>query len=203
MAGLFREKVQRSGLFEVIYIVFFTLFLRILSRIRIFFLRLRGFSIDYSVVLGYRSLLFQSNKQAIQIAQNTQIGSGVRLKAGFDGKIQIGENVLIDDYSFVSAQELITIGNDTMIAAHAYIVDFNHKVPLTIYKKFIGKKEGYERKPVIIEEGVWIGTHAVILPGVTIGKGAVIGAGAIVTKNIPSFSVAVGNPAKVVKKIKQ
>jgi acetyltransferase-like isoleucine patch superfamily enzyme len=199
MAHAFNEKLQRSGLFELFWIIVSESFNRFTSLVKIFFLRLRGFTIDYSVLFGYGTLLFQSNKNAIQIDKNTQIGHGVRLKAGFDGKIMIGKNVLIDDYSFVSAQESIIIGDDTMIAANAYIADFNHKYPLTIYKKFIDKKEGYERRAIKIGSGVWIGTHAVILPGVDIGNGAVIGAGAIVTKNIPSFSVAVGNPAKVVK----
>ena len=58
-----------------------------------------------------------------------------------------------------------------------------------------------EIKSVIIGKNVWIGTHAVILPGVTIGDRAVIGAGSIVTKDVPANSVAVGNPAKVIKNI--
>ena len=53
--------------------------------------------------------------------------------------------------------------------------------------------------PVIIEDDVWIGARAIILPGVIIGKGSVIGAGAVVAKSIPPYSVAVGNPARVVK----
>ncbi|WP_279145834.1 DapH/DapD/GlmU-related protein, partial [Clostridium tyrobutyricum] len=54
-------------------------------------------------------------------------------------------------------------------------------------------------KEVVIEDDVWIGEMVCILPGVRIGKGSIIGAGAIVTKNIPKYSIAVGNPAKVVK----
>lgn len=56
-----------------------------------------------------------------------------------------------------------------------------------------------ESKPVIIEDNVWIGRRVIILPGVTIGEGCIIGAGAVVAKSIEPFSVAVGNPAKVVK----
>ncbi|MBL4677498.1 MAG: hypothetical protein JKY70_15040 [Mucilaginibacter sp.] len=54
-------------------------------------------------------------------------------------------------------------------------------------------------KPVIIEDNVWIGETVSVLPGVTIGKGSIIGASAVVTKNIPPYSIAVGNPAKVIK----
>ena len=57
----------------------------------------------------------------------------------------------------------------------------------------------YSKGPVIIGENVWIGENVCILPGVTIGKGTVIGAGAVVTKDIPPFSVAGGNPARIIK----
>ena len=62
------------------------------------------------------------------------------------------------------------------------------------------RKQGLTKpKPVIIEDDVWIGTKTILLPGVHIGKGAIIGAGSVVTKNIPPYTIAVGNPA-VVKK---
>ena len=56
-----------------------------------------------------------------------------------------------------------------------------------------------EIRPVIIEDDVWIGARVIILPGVTIGTGSVIGAGAVISKSIPPYSVAVGNPARIVK----
>ncbi|MGH7245867.1 MAG: acyltransferase [Candidatus Levyibacteriota bacterium] len=147
--------------------------------------------------------LFQSKKNAISIDDKTQIGYGVRIKAGFDGEIKIGKNVLIDDYSYVSAQQRITIEDETMIASHAYIVDFNHIFPLSKSKKNIGKKNGYTSKPIKIGKYVWIGTHAIILPGVTIGDNAVIGAGTVVTKSVPANCIVVGNPAKIIRKIKK
>lgn len=62
------------------------------------------------------------------------------------------------------------------------------------------QEQGYvDECPVVIEDDVWIGRRVIILPGVTIGKGSVIGAGAVVPKSIPPYSVAVGNPAKIVK----
>ncbi|MEN6551326.1 MAG: DapH/DapD/GlmU-related protein [Methanobacterium sp.] len=57
------------------------------------------------------------------------------------------------------------------------------------------------RKPVIVEDHVWIGARVIVLPGVTIGKGSIVGAGAVVSKNVPPYSVAVGNPARVVKSL--
>lgn len=61
----------------------------------------------------------------------------------------------------------------------------------------------YSKGPVIIEDNVWIGDKAIILPNVTIGKGSIIGAGAVVTKDIPPYCIAVGNPAKVIRKIEK
>jgi maltose O-acetyltransferase len=58
-----------------------------------------------------------------------------------------------------------------------------------------------ESRPVLIGDDVWIGTRALILPGVTIGSGAVVGAGSVVTGDIPERCLAVGNPARVIKKI--
>jgi maltose O-acetyltransferase len=61
-------------------------------------------------------------------------------------------------------------------------------------------QQGYdEEKPVKIEDDVWLCERAIILPGVTIGKGSIVGAGAVVSKDVPPFSVVVGNPALVIK----
>jgi acetyltransferase-like isoleucine patch superfamily enzyme len=54
-------------------------------------------------------------------------------------------------------------------------------------------------KPIVIEDDVWIGTHSVIMPGVTIRKGAVVGAGAVVTKDVDAFSIVIGVPANALK----
>ncbi len=60
-----------------------------------------------------------------------------------------------------------------------------------------------ETKPVTIEDDVWIGTRVIILPGLTIGRGSILGAGTVVTKDIPPFSVVVGNPGRIVKNRKE
>lgn len=61
---------------------------------------------------------------------------------------------------------------------------------------------GVSTSPITINDDVWIGANAVIAAGVTIGKHCVIGAGSVVTKDVPDYSVAVGNPAKVIKTLK-
>lgn len=64
--------------------------------------------------------------------------------------------------------------------------------------------EGWEvAKPVVIEEDAWIGGGAILLPGVTIGRGAVVGAGAVVSRSVPANTVVAGNPARVIRAIEQ
>ena len=84
----------------------------------------------------------------------------------------------------------ITIDDDVMLAANVQLLSNNH--------------DEYDRqvlicKPIHIKRGAWIGAGASILPGVTVGEYAIVGAGAIVTKDVPDYSVVVGSPARVVK----
>ena len=109
--------------------------------------------------------------------------------AAFD-RIKIGNNVYINSNSLLMARGGITIEDDVMIAANVQLLSNNH--------------DEYDRqvltcKPIHIKKGAWIGAGASILPGVTIGKYAIVGAGAIVTKDVSDYEVAVGIPAKIVK----
>jgi acetyltransferase-like isoleucine patch superfamily enzyme len=109
--------------------------------------------------------------------------------AAFD-HIKIGNNVFINSNSLLMARGGITIEDDVMFAANVQLLSNNH--------------DEYDRqvltcKPIHIKKGAWIGAGVSILPGVTIGKYAIVGAGAIVTKDVGDYEVAVGVPAKVVK----
>ena len=90
----------------------------------------------------------------------------------------------------------IRIGDGVLIAGHTSINTVSHhaeRVDIPI------SEQGTEIAPVVIHDDVWIGLNAVILQGVTIGRGAIIGAGAVVTRDIPAWSVVCGVPAKVVR----
>lgn len=190
--------IRRKGLLETVIHGFSLILIKLLSLIKIFSLRLRGYRIEYSVLLRGDNNFFQSTKHAISISSGVILGKGTRISGGGEGKIFINENVLIDNYTFVMAHEKIIIGENTSIAAFCFITDFNHKFKS---KNVSVLKQGYDTKPVSIGKAVWIGTHCIILPGVRIGDGAVIGAGSVVTHDVPERSIAVGNPAKVIKKI--
>lgn len=143
-----------------------------------------GFFFNY---LRVRSLILSGYK----------FGQNVRLEK----QVLISKNVRIGNNSVVGIGNKIygevEIGDNVMIAPEVTILTKNHKTDRTdIPMIFQGEKE---YKKVIIENDVWIGMRAIILPGVTIGEGAIIGAGAVVAKSIEKYSVAVGNPAKVVK----
>ncbi len=109
-------------------------------------------------------------------------------------KILFGDGVFIGYRFSCLCKEKIEIGNHALIASDVFISDSNHSTD---------KRVGFNTliaKPVKIGSDCWIGEKVIILPGVTIGEGCIIGAGSVVTKSIPSNSIAVGNPAKVIKK---
>lgn len=113
----------------------------------------------------------------------------------------LGDNIILKDFASVGPYCSIgpgsEIGSYVMMGPECLIYTSNHK-----FNKDKLKYEGHTlENPVIIEDNVWLGARCIILPGVRIGKGSTIGAGSIVTKDIPPYSVAAGNPAKVIKSL--
>lgn len=148
------------------------------------------------------------NKKNIKVGKNFTAGFGCRIEAfplNEDNKIciSIGKNVQINDYVHIGAVGSITIGDNVLMASKIYISDHNHgsydelisdhPMSLPIDRKAVCK-------PVVIGDNVWLGESVCILSGVTIGEGSVVGALSVVTKSIPPYSIAVGSPAKVVKR---
>ncbi|MEA5602809.1 acyltransferase [Nostoc sp. UHCC 0252] len=130
--------------------------------------------LENGVILERNVLIGALNNTSIHIGEDTFIGPGVCI--GGPGNIKIGQNCLI--------------------AAHTAIYANNHNFadptePI--------KYQGVTCKGIVIEDDCWLGHGVKVLDGVTIGRGSVIGAGAVVTKDIPPFSVAVGVPARVIK----
>jgi len=115
--------------------------------------------------------------------------------------ITFGEDVWIGYFTLIDGSAPLTIGSKVAISSgvHIYTHDTSFQKALDIPRKPDGSH--VHRAPVTIGNNVQIGANSVILPGVTIGDNVVIGAGSVVNKNIPSNSVAVGNPCKVVKKL--
>ncbi len=138
----------------------------------------------------------------LKLGRNVKIGSGALIHCGenhiYGGKqnVSIGDKSYIGPNSVIFGEGGVEIGKYCEIAPGVVITSQQHtfesiKIPI--------KEQVSELKKVVIEDDVWIGCNASVLPGVTIGRGAVIGAGAVVNRDIPAYSVAVGVPAKVIK----
>lgn len=113
---------------------------------------------------------------------------------GHGARIEIGDNVGVSGCT-ISASESIRIGNNVLIGSGAIIADSDAH-PIDPDERRMGG--GGKSAPIVIEDDVFIGARAIILKGVTIGRGSVIGAGAVIAKSIPPYSIAVGNPARIV-----
>jgi len=110
--------------------------------------------------------------------------------------VSIGDNVHINARCWFSGGGGLTIGNNALIGPHVIIHTANHN-----YESLSTSmdKQGHTFKAVIIEDDVWIGANATILPGVTIKKGCIIGAGSVVTKSTEEYGIYGGVPAKKIK----
>jgi acetyltransferase-like isoleucine patch superfamily enzyme len=110
--------------------------------------------------------------------------------------LTIGNNVGIAQNCFIQVRGIVEIGNDVIFGPNVSVFSENHNfdnpdLPIS--------KQGQTRKGVKIEDGVWIGTRAVVLDGVVLGKNCIVAAGSVVTKNVPPYAIAAGIPAKVIK----
>ncbi|MEY4391712.1 MAG: hypothetical protein RLZZ544_421 [Actinomycetota bacterium] len=145
------------------------------------------------------------NERYIHIGEHTMIGPHVALSAGMvpgqecisERVVSIGDRCLIGRGSGIVGHFSIEIGNDVWTGHNVYITDQNHGY--ADVTRPISTQTQPER-PVKIGDGSWIGFGAVVLPGVTIGRHVVIGANSVVTSDIPDFSVAVGAPARVIRR---
>lgn len=142
-------------------------------------------------------------EEYIEIGSGTLFGPRLTLSAGMSpGHVLAGPAVIIGDRCVIGMGmgivgiSSITIGNDVWTGHNVYITDFNHGYEdITIPP---GLQMSAPR-PVVIDDGVWLGNGVTVVGGSRIGKNSVIGAGSVVTGSIPDYSVAVGNPARVIR----
>lgn len=146
-------------------------------------------------------------KKFIQISKGFTTGVGCRIEAYPQNKektLFIGENFQMNDYVHITATEKVIIGKNVLLASKIYISDSSHGSYAGDEKDSSPDSIPMERKmvskPVIIEDNVWLGEFVSVLPGVTIGKGSIVGANSVVAKSLPPYVIAVGSPAKAIKK---
>lgn len=131
------------------------------------------------------------------------IGKGTTLHMGtrfYDPRnIRIGDDSIIGEYAVLDGREKLLIGNHVDIASEVMIYNSEHNVD----SKHFAAVESVVRAPVVVEDYVFIGPRAILLPGVTIKKGAVVAAGAVVTKDVEEYKIVGGVPAKEIGERKE
>jgi len=133
-------------------------------------------------------------KSCFSVGKNLVVYDGIRVHC--PEQLSIGNNVAVNNDVWINATGTFRIGNHVLIGPKVIIHSANHRyddpnIPI--------QKQGHVFRKVIIEDDVWIGGGAIILPGVKIGKGAVIGAGSVVTRDVPPYTVVAGSPARKIK----
>lgn len=147
------------------------------------------------------------NKSNIDFGDQLTTGIGCRIETFPVSKkivLKFGKNVQLNDYVHITAMNNVTIGDNVLMASKIFISDCTHgsysgdsndsnpdSIPID---------RPLSSKPIIIEDNVWLGEFVSVLPGVTIGKGTIVGANSVVSKDLPKYVIAVGSPAKPIKK---
>ncbi|MCK5616310.1 acyltransferase [Candidatus Pacearchaeota archaeon] len=128
-----------------------------------------------------------------------QAGTGIIVKNrcyfGNGNRLKVGNNSQLGQNSKLSGT--ITIGDDVLMGPDVIMMATSHETSRLDIP--INQQESSEEKPITIGNDVWIGTRCIILPGVAIGSHSIVGAGAVVTKSFPEYSVIAGVPAKLIK----
>lgn len=148
------------------------------------------------------------SEKFMEIGDNFKSKPGLRMacigkyqNVTYHPKLTIGNNVSCNYYCHIGCLNKITIGNNVMLGSYVLIEDHSHGTANDVETP-VALRPLNSKGPIVIEDNVWIGDHACILENVTIGEGSIIGANAVVTHDIPSYSVAVGAPARVVKSLR-
>lgn len=174
-----------------------------------------GYPVQASPYFIFKNLWKLKN---VTVDGGTFIGRDVTISEGvcFYGKSEVFGKVQIGRYSSIngpstricSAVHHVYIGSFCSIASNVIIQEYNHAINLpttyNIFSHIFNDNQTSDsivsKGPIIIDDDVWIGSNSVVLSGVHIGKGSVIGAGTVVSKNIPPYSVVIGNPCKIIRK---
>ncbi len=158
--------------------------------------------------INHKSACSAEKPEQITIGDHCRIYA--HLYSQGNGKVTIGNHCCIYEGTVIGAIDSICIGDYAIISNHVHIYDNNnHPISPTTRKQMC--QDGFDgdawkwkyaaSAPIVIEENVWIGEYSAIMKGVTIGKGSIVAAHAVVTKDVPAYSIVAGNPAKKVKDI--
>jgi len=146
-------------------------------------------------LLTFKTLVYRNRSRNLLVKKGATVADTAEIG---DVKIEGNKkNLTIGEFSFlgkveVALHESITIGNYVCINDGAILLSASHDLQDPLWR--------HKKSPITICDYAWIATNAIILPGVTIGKGAVVGAGAVVSRSVGDYEIVAGNPAKVINK---
>ena len=125
-----------------------------------------------------------------------RIGKGLVIKNNvcikFPWKLTIGDNVWIGENCWIDNLDYVSIGNNVCISQGALLLTGNHDYTLSSFD--------YRNRPIVIEDGVWVGAKAVVCPGVKLYSHSILTVGSVATKNMEEYGIYQGNPAKLIRK---
>jgi len=163
----------------------------------------------FSVLISAKVVNCIGDKNRIIIGDNCEIGA--RLHVEDRGTLTIGHHTTIRGNTYISSVANIKIGDYVIISNHCIIRDHNSH-PTSPSRRLAMSKSGFysdlwsnrhaESLPIVIKDNVWIGEKSIILKGITIEVGAIVATGSVVTKDVPPYTIVAGNPAKIVKELK-
>lgn len=149
-------------------------------------------------LFAYHVVNMASDRRFITVGKHTNIHPTTIIRYGRN--VKIGDNCLINHNNLLQPGKgpngTITIGNYVHTGVNVMFMAFNHGFYTTDIPT---KEQDYMDAPIVVEDDVWIGGGSIILSGVTIGKGAIIASGAVVNRDVPSYAIVGGVPAKVLK----
>lgn len=166
------------------------------SRMRRFRFRALGVAFDGRAWL--RAVEIPRNWPDIRLGDGVALDRGVTLLCSCEprpGKLTIGARTYVNRFTIFDVSESLVTGKDCMIGPFCFLTDHDHGIAPGLPVS----RQPFVNAPVRIGDDVWIGTHVTILKGVTIGDGAIVGAGSVVTRDVPAMTIAVGNPATVIR----
>ncbi|HTZ85303.1 MAG TPA: acyltransferase [Solirubrobacteraceae bacterium] len=118
-----------------------------------------------------------------------------------EGRLEVGDDTSIAGYCVLSAAVSVRIGRSVLFARNVYIADHRHGFELEDVP--IIDQPLQDIRPVVVEDGAWLGQNVVLLPGVTVGRGAVIGANSVIREDVPPRSVVAGAPGRLVRRLSE
>lgn len=180
-----------------------TICCNILSHIYTGYVRRRFAHFGKDAVIAYKACNL-AGLSHVSIGRHTQINEKAQITTWNDGILIIGNNCILREGIHMSAFTKITIGDNLLTGTNVLITDNSHGA----FVKDVLMTPPHSRPivskgEVMIGNNVWLGNNVCIMPGVNIGDGVIVGANSVVTKDIPSFSMAAGVPAKIIKDIKK